>query len=159
MSTAEDHTALKQLILDYQHRRKSILLALPSELFNEYLWMTKAIRTLKEAVARMETAEKDLAKEPLDAPRDRSPTFAGLPPPRSRVSREVYKEKLIAFLSEHGPCSRNLISKELEIPEDTLSGLLIGEKDFVEFRRGFWALKVQVEKPGTSTSPRSKEST
>jgi hypothetical protein len=68
-----------------------------------------------------------------------------------RRSLPEHRQKLVEFLKEHGPATRAEITAKVGIPPGSLSTVLL-QPDFQQHGRGFWALKEQGKKSGTSAT-------
>ena len=142
-----------ELIRQWQEQQQQILEVLSPEArkaFTKYRKLDKLIRAVRAVEARREQEYKAGQTGSAEPPQASEGT--GLAPPTSRVPLSIHKRKLIEFLRSHGPTTRGALSTETGIPAGSLSELLSGD-EFEQVQRGFWALKGQVKKPGTSAQP------
>jgi hypothetical protein len=121
------------LVARYRQRRREILDALPPDArkqLKEYIQLGKCIRRIYAEETRYNTVVT-------------LPHSAQVVPP-ARVPMSVHKEKLVEFLTQHGPSTRNQILSGTGIPAGSLSELLT--KECEQKKEGFWTLKSPAKK-------------
>jgi hypothetical protein len=136
-----------QLLNRWRDRQKEILETLSPDLLAEYRKLGELIETVEDEedknAREIKTSGQKTNKEHI--------VPANFFPPIPRVPLSVHKKKLIDYLKKHGPSTRGEISAGAAIPPGSLSELL-SEKEFEQHERGFWGLRGQVKKPGTSAN-------
>lgn len=120
-----------ELIRRWRERQQEILQKLPADLIEEFNRLGALIQGVTDEEKRLALEQRKQRQIKSDV----SSSFSA-----ARVPRGIQKNKLIDFLTKHGPATRPQMAAQTGIPIGTLSTLLSTEEGFAQVERGLWTV-------------------